>query len=528
MKTNIKTLWFIALILGWFWDFLFWEKKPGISFAIFVLLCVCSGLFLLFYEKRKPSIKTLWLLAPITIFAIFSFIRQEPISLFLSISCTLLLLLIIAMSILGGNWLSFGFGDYFMGFLRLWKSITIHPLMTMSQTPEPSADNRRKFTSHQFWQVLRGILIALPVLAIFTVLLSSADAIFAQKLGDVIDIFSLEKLPEYIMRLITILIIAYVLVGVFYHAIEKSFTEILYNENGSPIPPFLGITESSIVLGSVILLFAAFVSIQFRYFFGGQANINIDGYTYSEYARRGFGELLAVAVLTLLLLLIMSQVSRRENSTQLRIFSSLTSLMVALVGIILISAFDRLLLYESVYGFTRLRTYTHVFIIWLGVLLLITVLLEIFHRFRFFANATLLVGLGFALTINLMNVDGFIVQRNVQRATHNIELDTPYLAELSTDAVPTMIALYQSPNLPSHTRDSLGASLACMNQSKTFLKSPAKNWQSFELSTWWAGNAMQTVEDQLAKFKVIHDSSGWHVTGSEGQIYWCESSWLID
>jgi hypothetical protein len=44
------------------------------------------------------------------------------------------------------------------------------------------------------------------------------------------------------------------------------------------------------VLSSVVVLFSAFVIIQFQYFFGGAANISIEGYTYAEYARRGFGE----------------------------------------------------------------------------------------------------------------------------------------------------------------------------------------------------------------------------------------------
>ena len=35
----------------------------------------------------------------------------------------------------------------------------------------------------------------------------------------------------------------------------------------------------------------------------------------------------------------------------------------------LVSAFKRLLLYEMAYGFTEMRIYPHVFMIWLGLLL---------------------------------------------------------------------------------------------------------------------------------------------------------------
>src|SRR6185369_16696657 len=73
----------------------------------------------------------------------------------------------------------------------------------------------------------------------------------------------------------------------------------------------IGIIESLIVLGSVDLLFAAFVLIQFAYFFGGQRNISLEGLTYSDYARRGFFELVAVSVLTLALVLLLEGATLR-------------------------------------------------------------------------------------------------------------------------------------------------------------------------------------------------------------------------
>ena len=72
------------------------------------------------------------------------------------------------------------------------------------------------------WPVVRGIVIALPILAIFASLLSSADPIFAKRLGDFIEVFNIENLPEYIFRLVYILVIAYALAGIYLHAAQKS------------------------------------------------------------------------------------------------------------------------------------------------------------------------------------------------------------------------------------------------------------------------------------------------------------------
>lgn len=528
MSFQIKKIWLISLALGWLWDFLFWKHIPGISFAIYVILCILAGFSLIVFNRQKISRNSIGLLITIFIFSMFTFIRQEPLSLLLSIGCTLLLMQIMAMTFINGKWLSFGLADYGLGFLRLWKSVIIHPATPNSLVSEIGHEIDKKSASHQIRQVVRGIILAIPILIIYSILLSSADLVFAQKMSSIFELFSLDKIPEYLLRMIMICFVAYVLMGVYQHAIEKSRLTTLINENNPAFKAFLGFTESTIVIGSVVCLFTAFVVIQFQYFFGGQTNIHIDGYTYSEYARRGFGELLIVAVFSLLLLLGLTYIVKRDNTKQRRIFSGLASIMVALVGIMLISAFQRLLLYESAYGFTRLRIYTHVFMIWLGILMILTILLEIYNRFRFFTNTALLVTLGFALSINFLNVDSLIVQRNVQRSTYGEEIDTAYLASLSTDAVPKLVSLFQSPAFSIDTRDALGASLACMIQIKPSIQIPVEDWRSFQLSHWKAEHAISLVSGRLKEYKAKYNDAGWQITSPKNRIFFCQSTWRID
>ena len=186
------------------------------------------------------------------------------------------------------------------------------------------------------------------------------------------------------------------------------------------------------------------MGIQFQYFFGGGANIGVQGYTYSEYARRGFGELVAVACCSLLLFLGLSAIVKRQDNVQRWGFSGLGIGMLALVGVMLVSAFQRLRLYEAAYGFSRLRMYTDIFMIWLGVLLAAVVVLELLRRERLFPLAALLATIGFAVTLALVNVDGSIVRQNVARASQGKGLDVAYLASLSADSVPALAAAYQS------------------------------------------------------------------------------------
>ncbi|MDO9348992.1 MAG: DUF4173 domain-containing protein, partial [Anaerolineales bacterium] len=265
---------------------------------------------------------------------------------------------------------------------------------------------------------------------------------------------------------------------------------------------------------------------QFQYFFGGQVNITLQGYTYAEYARRGFGELVAVAFFSLLLYLVLSAIVKRESPSQRWGFSGLGIGMVALVGIILASAFQRLLLYEAAYGFSRLRTYTHLFMLWLAVLLAVVIALETLRRERAFAAAALLAAIGFSMTLTLLNVDAFIVRQNVARAAQGEELDVAYLASLSMDATPALAAAYQSASLPSGTRDAVGASLACISAGNR--ASHLRDWQSFHLSQSRGERSLQAMQTDLKNYRIVDDNWPTKVFTPQGQEYECWGSGMSD
>ncbi|MBV6396754.1 MAG: hypothetical protein HFACDABA_02354 [Anaerolineales bacterium] len=540
MKAKPNRLWIVALVLGWTFDFLFWDRAPGLNFALYVLLCLAGGLYLLVgEEKSKPSHGALWLLIPTLFFAAVTFVRAEPLTAFLAHALTLFLLAAFAITYLGGRWMLYSLWDYALGFLKLGGNMLIRPL-TFSQEARKERIQRGEQTKRSAWPVIRGLLIALPIIAIFASLLSSADAVFSQRLEHILDALNLDNIPEYVFRLSYILIFGYLLAGVFLHAATQSKDDNLVGGQKPLLGQFLGFVEAAIVLGSVAILFASFVAIQFQYFFGGQANIKIDGFTYSEYARRGFGELAAVAFFSLLLILAAGAVTKRENESQRKIFSGLSIGIVLLVLVMLVSAYRRLVLYEIAYGFSELRTYTHVFLIWLGALLIATVALEILRRERMFALAALLASIGFAATLSILNVDAFIVKQNIQRALDGHytfdtgsrvssdpldadQLDISYFMQLSPDAIPPLVDAFHSDHLPDPVRDALGAALACLR----YRASPQAeaDWREYHLSRWAERNLLEEIRPELKGYFITTDEDyGWYSTVITplGKKYDCE------
>jgi hypothetical protein len=509
MKNNPNRFWFIVILLGWAFDFLFWEKPGvGINFIIYVSLCLCTGIYLLKTDGLRLAPRSSLLLLPIAFLSAVAFIRQEPMTTFLSVAMTLFLMGVFAITYLGGQWVKFDLFDYLLGYLRLFGSMLVRPLGFSAEVrkDQPSPGGKR---SSRVWPVIRGIVIALPVIAVFASLLSAADPIFKERYDAFIKLFNIDNLPEYIFRLVYILIFAYALAGTYLHAAQKSDEKA---GEKSPVPSFLGFTESTIVLGSVVILFAVFVIIQFQYFFGGQANINPEGYTYSEYARKGFGELVAVAFFSLLLLLGLGAVTHRETDRQRKTFSALGVTLVGLVIVMLVSAFQRLVLYELAYGFSRLRTYTHVFMIWLGLLLVAVVVLEALHRERTIGLTMVLALLGFVVSLGVLNVDAFIVRQNVQREIQGTgddaftrgrpELDAQYFLNLSDDAVPGLVDAFSDKSLPAGVHEKLGAALAC-KQYEREQETREIPWQAFHVSRYFADIRFAEVDAELTAYKII-------------------------
>jgi hypothetical protein len=530
MNTKPNRFWWTVIALGWVFDFLFWKKAPGINFVIYVLLCLITGYVLLRTAGHRPA-RSIWSLLPSLLFlAAVTFIRQEPMTVFLSVAITLFLMGLATVSFLGGRWPEYGVLDYLGGYLRLLGSMVVRPLAFNAEVKREQAEALARGEqvqgrgNSQVWSVVRGILIALPVLAVFTALLASADLVFNQRLENFIELFRLEKLPEYIFRLVYILAGAYALAGIFLHAASQSGDDKLVGEAKPVVPPFLGFTEAAIVLSSVVVLFASFVGIQFQYFFGGQTNIHLDGYTYSEYARRGFGELVAVAFFSLLLILVASAVTRRPSKTQRGVFSGLEIGIVALVLVMLVSAYQRLALYESAYGFSRLRTYTYIFMVWLALLLVAVVILELIQRERAFALAALVASIGFAVSLGLVNIDGFIVRQNVNRALQGETFDASYLASLSDDAVPALAAAYRIQSLPAAVKEGVGAALVCFSTNRN-RSEQNKAWQSFHLSRWKAEALLESLEADLQDYKVGDADWDYTVTAPSGKEYYCSGVW---
>ncbi|MEA1977895.1 MAG: DUF4173 domain-containing protein [Chloroflexota bacterium] len=506
----------IALALGLGVEILFYSHPLGINFPIWAALSAAALFITARLEGVKPS-RWEWLLViPILFLSGMAAMRLNPLTVFLSVVGTWMLFALWVRVFRSGRLIDFGWLDFAIAMILPPLEALFRPWATMTEAWRRAAGERGGHS--RGWAILRGVLLALPVIAIFTALLAAADFVFGDLVEEALRWLNIEKLLEYVGRGVVVVLSAIFMLGALVVALLDPGKRKLQGEDKPLLKPFVGFLESTIVLGAVDLLFTLFVIVQFRYLFGGEANITAAGYTYADYARNGFGELVWVAFLGMGLIMALGYFGKRGESRQRSWFNGLSTGLVVMLGIILISAWQRLLLYEGAYGFTELRTYTHVFIPWLALHLVVFLVLLFRGNLRRFAPFAALGTLGFVVTLNLLNVDAFIVSQNVKRFEQTGKIDLDYLKYLTDDAVPGLVEF--SRVAPEGMREDLLASLACRRAMQ------GDRQEDLDWPSWHASHkrAMALLDELTAldAYTVEQEDWNWMVSGPGVENEYCD------
>lgn len=517
----------IGLGLGLAVEILFYGHPVGISFPLWTALCLAALFAAARLEGLTGAASARWLAIPAVAFAVIVMLRQEPLTVGLSLLLTLLAMALVVRLFRFGRLGRLGWIDTAFAFLWVPLEAWIRPW--------PVAGEAWSRTVHErggrrvLFSVVRGLLLALPLVALFLALLSAADLVFGDYVARVLRWIDLARLADWAGRATLIVGSGLFLLGAVVAALRPPGDRRLIGEDPPLVRPFLGFTEVSIVLVLVLAVFVSFVAVQFTYLLGGEANIHAAGYTYSEYARRGFGELLAVAFLALGMIFTLASVGRLESPGRSRAFFGLCAAVVSMVGVMLASAYQRLVLYELAYGFSRLRTYTHAAILWLAVGFAVFLALLLARRLRALAPASLLVACGFTLTLAILNVDGFIVEQNAARYAASGDLDADYLATLTHDAVPALVRLAEQAGEPE--RERLLADLVCRRHG-LLRREEGLAWPSTHLARSRALQELAGIEELLDDYPVYLRYRGttrntWpeYVVKLDGDFVPCRSIW---
>ncbi|MBO4981139.1 MAG: DUF4173 domain-containing protein [Lachnospiraceae bacterium] len=316
---------------------------------------------------------------------------------------------------------------------------------SIGELGRPFADMAAYFKNHKdkqlgkVWYGVLGVVIAMPLLLVVLLLLSSADAVFREMTRTFLENLNLANIFNVIVRIVFLYFASYLLTA--YLCKRSIKEEVTDKRKGEPV---LAIT----ITGMLSVLYLLFSGIQIVYLFLGQMQLP-EGYTYAEYAREGFFQLLAVSILNLIIVLVAMSLFKESKVLKLvlTVMSFCTFIMIA-------SSALRMIIYIRYYYMTFLR----ILVLWALVLLFflfLGVVISIFSgKFGLFRYSVAVVTVLYLL-LSFSHPDYIIAAVNVANASsegtdfvrgeddffQNSEpyRDFSYLSRLSADAAPVLI-----------------------------------------------------------------------------------------
>jgi len=427
-----------SFLTSFFIVFLFYKASLGINFFIFniwiTLLFIFSGII---FKRLNISLiinSILLLLLSIT----YYFTNSIPVRIFVFIPWLYFFLITIHTLVQNND--KFEFFRYITVPIEQLVMSIISPLFPITKTKLVNFKG-----GYIIFRVILGLIVAVPIFIVFLILFVRADLMFKEI---VTSIFSEYFIKDSLNISLIFLLFFWLIFGVLYYNLfrkDKSIKKKFVFKNIKS--KFL--IESVTILSVIEFLFLVFNGIQTAYLFGGEKLIKNQTFTYSEYARKGFFELIIAGIIALLLISFIYKLTKAGN-----ILEGFVLRIICFFGILelipmSISAFYRLYLYESAYGFTELRIYSHIFILFL-LLIFISFCIKFLTKIRqsLFLYTLQIITLITLIIVGVTNVDSIITTLNINKynSDKSREIDLYYLYNLSDDNIPALVEFFKNSN----------------------------------------------------------------------------------
>ncbi|MBO1753031.1 DUF4173 domain-containing protein [Actinotalea sp. BY-33] len=292
--------------------------------------------------------------------------------------------------------------------------------------------------------MLRSVGVTVALLLVFGLLFASADRVFA----------------SYLPRSAPELLPARVLVGAFVALTVASVAHLMlappsWRDARLPaaLPARLGEWLLPVLaLGGLVL---SFVLVQVGALLGGHQHVlDTAGLTYAQYAREGFGQLVAATALTLVVVALAAR--RAPRSTRRERVVTRVALAILCLGTlgVVAAALRRMDLYVDAFGLTRLRMLAVLVEVVLGVVLVLVLVAGVRWRGAWLPRAVVQVVAVAVLGLAVINPDAQILRHNIDAEVSAQQgrgtdaepglaagLDLGYLYGLSADVVPAVLDL---------------------------------------------------------------------------------------
>ena len=277
--------------------------------------------------------------------------------------------------------------------------------------------------------VLMGAAMAIPLLVVMIPLLMRSDAAFEGLLN---------LLPEFNFgEAFATAIFGGGAACVLY---ARSVALVHAAPSAAPTPKDrrgLAPLTANTALAAVCILYVVYLLSQLAYFVGGFSGILPEGYSLSEYARRGFFEMALLCGINLTVMIFAISLTEKQAGVT-PLSTRLACLFIGLMTLFFVfAAGAKMVLYISVYGMTRLRVLTMVIMVFLGLTTAIVSIWLFLPRLPYM-KIVMISALIIGAAVLWADVDSVVAGYNVDAylsgALETVDVD--HLSGLGSGAVP--------------------------------------------------------------------------------------------
>ncbi|MCM1064672.1 MAG: DUF4173 domain-containing protein [Eubacterium sp.] len=488
LKENYGFFGMASFLYAVFYAFCMFRNGSGVTFPFFVagsLLLLCLSLSKLGITLKSGSI---FYMAGMMLLGISTFLTDDG----RIIAFNKLGIFLLFMSLLLKQY--FDTSGWKLG--KYLGSIIQASFMSIGELQRPVQDgalyqkNRNGKRSRTTGYILIGLIVSVPLLLIVLALLASADVFFLEMTRKVFGSINLSNVTDITFRIAVMFFFSYMLTA--YLCKKQIKEEVKNRRTGEPV---IAVTVTA-MLTFVYLIFSV---VQIAGLFLGQLKLPA-GYTYAEYARQGFFQLLAVSILNLIIVLVCMSYFRES-----RVLKVILTLMSLCTFIMIASSAMRMIIYIRFYYLTFLR----ILVLWALALLtvlflgiLVNIYAEKFPLFRY----SMAVVTVFYLALSFAHPDYIIARVNVANmeaesrqwwVDESVEPyhDYSYLSRLSADAAPVLVPYMESIGYDFAAFESESAMDHAREQRRDSDDRYLRRHTAEDFGYWWMENLQERTEN---------------------------------
>lgn len=456
---------FLTFVMGFLFIHLtVWNVNGYFTTAFFVVLISLSS----YYMKRKGHNFLAIHIAILIILLLFSTVYSITSNTFIKFLNTVFLIVGVTYYIYLLGYGRNKIGRYLP--LEIITALLKHPLKNFSKQMAAinSTMKQSRFNSN-IRMIILGLVLAIPITLVVGCLLMSADNGVNKFIQKILENISINNMWIWILEILISIPVGCYIFSTIYSNTHRDDEENLSDKYCEEKLNKLRTIHNTILytaITPICFLYIVFFISQINYFLSAfLGNLPVD-YNYSQYARKGFFELIVIEIINIGVIAFINTFAKKSGAKKAGVLKFYNIIISFFTLVIIATAISKMVMYIDEYGLTQLRVYTTWFMILTAFIYLLIIIKQFKFNLKFSQWGTGIFIVMFAV-LCFSRPDALIAKYNLTyRAEEMSESDIENMIYTSDDSASVILDSKYSELFSNNTEEDARYQYLCSLKSK--------------------------------------------------------------